>query len=568
MSRLRLVAICAVMASVVAVMSTPGATADALSKIKETEACAAGEALLKAGEKAEANKAYVELLKVQPASECAAAGVEETSEPSFLDEVKTIGEDALTVVGSLLLALVALAGLYLVWVRIQSLIPWFKDRWPAGRIRKPKVSIESLDDSAFDLKLGAGTAALIKGWIETDSQRNFLKLVSGGTATEETWLSKVAEVGEQGKVVAALIGLFFSLLPRRHVKVTGELQPSATSGGPGISVELHRKLVSTGTAVLLADRFSLPPGEDVDTMRKLVVPTAAWVSHRVTSETGGKALAAQHPMSWALFKAGVEWQRDGEVAKAAELYSSAVHMDEKNYGARANLALIRARAGDYESAIKLLNGALAILQEKRMGDPHANPDWFRVSYSLAAEYTNWALDGKRSVRRGRLEQATANSEKTREAIGETLGRRMWGFKARQKERTGLLSFLSDQVKPSLEVLAAGIQLAKAKLASSEDAVEAVRASVAHFVDSKDHGADVEYNLACLYAQIGDPKASRAHLDAALAKTGPSEQLLLVWRIGHDSMLKPVRTDFLESLPAEVKALRGVKGSPPRQRSWV
>jgi tetratricopeptide (TPR) repeat protein len=566
MSPVRLVAV----GLIAAVFATVSATTDAPGRTGKVESCAVGKALFEAGEKAEANKAYIEALEAQPGSECAAAGVEETSEPSLLDQVKTIGEDVLVALGALLLALAGLAGLYLLLIRVQSLIPWLKDRWPASAIRRPKVSIENLDDSAFELKLGIGTTALMKGWIEADSKRHFLKFVSGGSATEETWLSKVAEVGEQGKIAAALIGTFSALLPRRQVKVTGELQPATTSGGPGISVELHRKRTSTGTAALWADRFALPvdAGVAVDTLRKLVVPVAAWISHRVTSETGGKGLAAEDPMSWALFKAGVEWQRDGEVEKAAELYSSAAHMDGANYGARANLALIRARAGQYENAIDLLEEARAILEKPRMGNPLANPDWYRVNYSIAAEHTNWALEGERSQRAERLERASANARRMQEATARTLARRMWGAKAMRKERKELLAFLHHEVKPCLEVLAAGIQLAKEEMGSSKAAVEEALALVTHYAESADHGANVEYNLACLYAQAGERKAARAHLDAALEKTSPTEQLLLVWRVGHDSVLKSVRKGFLRSLPPEVKALRGEKGSPPRQRSWV
>jgi tetratricopeptide (TPR) repeat protein len=543
---------------------------EGLAKIGHEHPCAAAKALLRSGEKAEANKAYLELLAIKPARKCAATGVEESSAPSFLDRVKSFGEDVLAVFGALFLGLAVLALVLLVLIRIQSLLPWLKDRWPVGRIREATVTIESLDDSAFDPKLGVGTAALMKRWIEADSQRRYLKLVSGASATEETWLSKVAEAGDQGKFAAAVIGIFMALLPRRHVKVTGELQPATGAGGPGISVELHRKLASRGTGALWADHFLLPVDAKVaaDTVRKLVVPTSAWVSHRVTSETGGKALAASDPMSWALFKAGVEWQRGIEVEKAAELYKAALNMDRANYGARANLALICARKGDYKDAIDLLTEARRILEGKRMGDPLANPDWYRVSYSLVAERANWALEGETESKRERLESASVSAENLQVTVAQTLGRRMWGLKAMRRERRQLLAFLRDQLEPSLEVLAAGIQLSTWKLGSSEREAAAGHAMVAAFAADKDYVADVEYNLACLYAQTGTPEDSMLHLERAFAKTDRSEQLLLVWRVSRDSTLKAVQEDFLDSHPSEAKALRLAEAGLPGQRLWV
>lgn len=541
---------------------------EGLAKIGHEHPCAAAKALLRSGEKAEANKAYLELLAAKPAKKCAAAGVEESSSPSLVDRAKSFAEDVISLFGALLLGLAVLALMALVLIRIQSLLPWFKDRWPVGRIREATVAVENLNDSAFDPKLGVGTAALMKKWIEADSRRRYLKLVSGASATEETWLSKVAETGEQGKFAAALIGIFMALLPRRHVKVTGELQPATTAGGPGISVELHRKLASRGTGVLWADQFLLPVEAKAaaDTVRKLVVPTAAWVSHGVTSETGGTGLAASDPMSWALFKAGVEWQRSIEVEKAEALYTAALNMDKANYGARANLALLRARKGDYRGAIDLLTEARRILETKRMGDPLANPDWYRVSYSLVAERANWAIDGEAEAKRELLESAAVGAERLQATVAQTLGRRMWGLKAMRPERIELLAFLRDQLEPSLEVLAAGIQLSKWALGSSE--AEAGHALVAVFAAEKDYGADVEYNLACLYAQAKRVDDSLRHLEKAFARTDWSDQLLLVWRVSHDSTLEVVRESFLGSHPSEAKSLRLAEAGLPPPRPWV
>ncbi len=541
---------------------------EGLANIGHEHPCAAAKALLRSGEKAEAKKAYLESIAAKPAKECASTGIEESSTQSWLDRVKSASGDVLTLLGGLLLSVAVLGVAVLLLIRLQSVVPWFKDRWPVRVIRQATVTVEKFDDSAFDSKFGAATAALVKKWIEVDSRRHYLKLVSGASATEETWLSKAAEVGQEGKIAAAIIGFCFLLLPTRHVRVTGELQPATVSGGPGISVELHSKVASKGMAVLWADRFSLPvdAGVATDTVRKLVVPTGAWISHRFTSETGGRVQVASDPMSWALFKAGVEWQRDVKMEKAKELYLAAMDMDSENYGARANLAVLRARDGHYRKAIELLVEAREILG--RMEDYLANPDWYRVSYSIAAEYTNWALNGHSKAKRARLKRATECSEAVYGAIWATLGQRKWGLEAMCKERQDLLVFLRGQVKPSLDVLAAGIQLSESELASSNRDVNFVRATVANFVASSDHSSEVEYNLACLYAQTGMPKLASRHLELAFAKTSSSDRLLLAWRVTHDSTLDSVRKKFLKRHPREATALTSRGASPPSRGSWV
>lgn len=291
--------------------------------------------------------------------------VEKTaSDQSFWEELETFSKDAVTAIGAAALATAALIALALALIKIQSWIPWLRDRWPVSRIRQPTVQVEPFDDSALGKKLGIATSALVRRWVELRPGDHGVKLVSGEATTEETWIKKVSEMGEKGKLAAALIGLFLSLLPRRHVKVSGELQPAAISGGPGISLELHRKLRSEGSVALWADRFSLSLGEsdEVDTMRKLVVPAAAWLSHRVTTKTGGTPLAAGDAMGWALFKTGLQWQLDGERAKAVELYAAAIHIDAANYGARTNLGLIHSGFGNHAVAVDLFGEALEILE--------------------------------------------------------------------------------------------------------------------------------------------------------------------------------------------------------------
>ena len=327
--------------------------------------CATAEALLGGGDDAEAKKAYIETLKAVPASDCGAEGVEETTDPTIWEDLETVSSDAVAAIGFGVLVIAALAAAFLIFANTLGRLRPFKSRWPMAGIRRPTVSVEPLDDTGLkDQKLGIGVTALIRERVEPGVGGDALKVVSGTTTTEETWIDRVSEIGDQGKIAAAVIGLLVSLLPRLHVKVTGQIQPAAEPTGPGIGLELYRKHESKGSATFWASQFLLPSGEDVWTVRQLTVPAAAWVSHKVTEETGGKTMGSADPTSWALFRAAVERQEEGDSEPAARLYLEALAYDPENYGALVNLGLLEAAAGRYETAIELLENALAILDRQ------------------------------------------------------------------------------------------------------------------------------------------------------------------------------------------------------------
>lgn len=340
---------------------------EGLKKIGRRYPCVAAKSLAKNGEKAESNKSYIELLKVKPRKQCAREGVESSSDPDIWEKLKTTTEDATTAIGFAALAIAGLIVLGLLLLNLQARIPGLKRVWPAARIRRPALSIQMLGDSGLgEHKLGRATTALLKEKIEPGSGRNGLD-VSGEDSPEESWIQRVGEIGEPAKIGAAVVAFLATLLPRRRIKLSGEIQPKAAVGGSGISVELDRKFISEGSVTLWAKDFYLPvSGEDeVDTIRRLTMPAAAWVSHKATDVTEGKPLAAGRAMSWARFRAGFEWEQDGEREMAKKLYGAAVAMDDKNYAARVNLGLLRAGDGDYPEALELIERALAIIEAER-----------------------------------------------------------------------------------------------------------------------------------------------------------------------------------------------------------
>lgn len=362
----RRVLVVGLVGGVLAMGSVPGvAGADQSTAPGSQDECAYADALLDGGEASEAEKAYVEALKVKPSSECAAKGLSEASDPSVWDDLETVSSDAVTALGLLVLASGAFIAILLVLINLLARLPWFKSHWPISRIRRPTVSVESFGDTGLkEQKLGVGVAALVRERVEAGSVGSTLKVISGTATTEETWIDRVSEIGEQGKIAAAVIGLLVSLFPRQNIKVTGELQPSAEPGGLGTSVVLYRKLKSTGSTTFWATRFRLPAGEDVGAAQRLAIPVAAWVSHMVTIQTEGTAMGSSDSTSWAFFKAGVERQAEGDSEAAQILYLEALAHDPWNYGALRNLAGLEAASGMHETAIKRLVKALKSVEEQ------------------------------------------------------------------------------------------------------------------------------------------------------------------------------------------------------------
>ncbi len=338
---------------------------EGLAKIGHTYPCVAARSLAKSGEKTESNKAYVELLEGKPRKQCARDGAASSSDPDIWEKLKTTTEDATTAIGFAALAIAGLIVLGLLLLNLQARIPGLRRIWPAAMIRRPALTIQPLGDSGLgDKKLGAATTALLREKIEPGTGPDGLT-VSGTDSPEESWIERVGEIGEPAKIGAAIVAFLATLLPRRRIKLSGEIQPKGGVSGPGISVELDRKFISEGSVTLWAKDFLLPAGaaeDEVDAVRRLATPAAAWVSHTVTETTGGKPLVAGQAMSWARFRAGFEWQLAGEREMAKKLYEAAAGSDESNYAARLNLGLLRSGDGKHRKAVKLIEDALKIIE--------------------------------------------------------------------------------------------------------------------------------------------------------------------------------------------------------------
>jgi len=332
----------------------------------EERECATAAALQGADRDAEALTAYEAVLKTSPASTCAQNGVRDLDE-GFLDDPGGSAQSVLAWLGliALLLGGVGVA-VALVLVPITR-IPGLRDLWPASQIRALRVGIEPFDDTGAPAHQGPGMAALVRSKIASfgDGSRA-LTMIDSQAAIEETVWTKVGAINDQAKAVSALLGALGALYPRRHFQVTGALHPEGAAG-PGLSVSLRKGEKLATATTLWAEQFGLAAGDDdaakIERVQRLAVPAAAWISHTAATAAGETPGGSSDPISWALFKTGIEWENDGNIAKATNAYEAAIGIDRENWGALANLGSLEDEEGNYEAAIPHLQAALRILEK-------------------------------------------------------------------------------------------------------------------------------------------------------------------------------------------------------------
>lgn len=219
-----------------------------------------------------------------------------------------------------------------------------------------------------------------------------------------------------------------------------------------------------------------------------------------------------------------------------------------------------------------------------MSDPHSNPDWFRVKYSVAATCVNWALSEEASPQDERLQEAEKELRELLRVIGEGCGRSWW---AKRRADPWLEDFLRQQVAPSALVLFAGIALAKGVTepgpeleGSIESVVKEIGAGgmfnpffivnlIEESVEESDEllAADVSYNLACFYGQSEQHlERSWAHLRDSFETTPLPMLSLRRTQAARDPVLQTTLREFQSEWLAEKPAR--VSDLIHRRRSWV
>lgn len=537
--------------------------------------CATATALEDAGRTTEAQAAFEKALEAKPNSKCAKAGLDDPDE-SFWQDPKGSAEDVVALLGLLVAGLGVFAIAVSLLLLALTYLPLVRNWWPANRIRAVRVSIESFEDNAEPPR-GNPLAALVRSKNESfGSGSGNMRMVDSKAAAEETLWNKFAGMSEQAKGFGAFVGLIVALYPRRQFQVTGVLQEDSGNGS-GLTLSLRSNTEISDAITLWPREFGLadegsPPapgaeGDDgdkknpaeADRLQKLAVPAAAWISHVTLTASGKKPGGARTPLSWSLFKAGSEWEKDGNREKAIALYGRALEEDKLNWGALAQLGKLENEANAYEKAVEHLNEALDILEQKRGPlktlAPRKNTDWYRIKFRLASTLANDAVENPAVA-------ATRFDEAGKEIDG--LLKVCWTmFELLPLERMArrnreCMRFVRDVVVPAALVLKAIIDLGQRSFDPGSDeklALSTVRKRLrrgkamspltlmkAVIADREDPSALLLLDFACFYAlsnRPGDRAVAERYKDEAFAKTPADKREWLRARAAKDPMLKRI-----------------------------
>ena len=329
--------------------------------------CAVGLALERAGQKAEAITSYQEALKANPSATCAQAGLErlKEDEAGFFDDAENVTEDIQTAIELIVLAV---AGVFLacVLIGLLSWLPILRRLFPLSKLRKPRLSIEKFDDEAITspAKMGPGLTALVRGHLALNPQfARGMSIVDGQAAQEDSVLSKFGEINDQAKVAAAMLKTVAWFYPRRTFTASGVIQAKGDTGF-GITASLRKGTSFADSATFWTSDIGAGSLSEIEQIRRLSVPAAAWIGHRLALASGQTVAGARDSISWALFKAGVEVQKQGDEMGARELYRQALGLDARNWGAQANLGILELDDEDDASGIARLKRAAGALEHE------------------------------------------------------------------------------------------------------------------------------------------------------------------------------------------------------------
>jgi tetratricopeptide (TPR) repeat protein len=231
-------------------------------------------------------------------------------------------------------------------------------RWPIlGRILSPRLNLESFTDKS-DKHVGEAIEARIRERLtrmREEATRTHEPALDFGTPREDfadlvathggldKALEKASEAaGEQGKAVAALLNLLYTLLPIRRLTIAGVVEPAV---GPRASATLNlQRDGRLEAATSLEGPVSETPGTlHASDYLKLAGPAAVWVQYEVARaiRAGGEP-GPDAAESYALVLEGLERQGEGRYAEALPLYERALELDRDNWAAWLNRGMAEA----------------------------------------------------------------------------------------------------------------------------------------------------------------------------------------------------------------------------------
>jgi tetratricopeptide (TPR) repeat protein len=333
--------------------------------------CEVGDTYRDAHRDADALAAYKQALEKDPHVTCASDGVKATGDvaASWRTAIVDVVRHPLVALG-IVVALLLLI-LNLAWRPLSRV-------WLIGRFFSPRMKLAALDETAATGHPGSPLAARIVERLQafhreaqhaehsldlSVDDEAYFRIITGNSRLADA-LSKAADVSEQTKLAAALVGVASALAPRPLLTVQGVLDPP--DGAASATFTL-----TAGYTLNAAAHLSVPSVrrkvEAIDYLR-IADSAAAWVQFESGCWLDGSQTRNGAAESYAAVRDGLERHLEGRERDARTAFLRAIQLDSRNWAARVNLALTEARLrGAYERAI----GTLRVAYRDHVGEPAA-----------------------------------------------------------------------------------------------------------------------------------------------------------------------------------------------------
>jgi tetratricopeptide (TPR) repeat protein len=363
--------------------------AAANGEAEQATECRFADALAQGKEVKPARKAYVEVLKVNPASKCAENGLAALNAPS----TKSAGEERSDAVDEIVGWLSALA----ILIGLAALLFFaflFLDYIPklGLLIRKipvigtffnsalaPRLSFGEIDDKSVDHNPGPALTARIKRRLgqmreeatsneleydldSSDPRQRFADVVSE-TGGLKSALESASDVSDQTKAVAALLSIFYTLLPIKRFEISGSLEPPTKTGAAATLILEEGSGFVSATSLHGAPCKGDSEANAAEYMQ-LADPAAVWIQYEIVANLSHQDTDVSLAESQALIREGIDHLERGERSKACASFEKALRVNRDNWAAYLGLGIAEARLGkDFKQAIARIEEGIRLMRE-------------------------------------------------------------------------------------------------------------------------------------------------------------------------------------------------------------
>jgi tetratricopeptide (TPR) repeat protein len=377
--------------------------AAALATARLHAKCRRAGSLAQAGAKDEAAALYTEVLKERnlPCGTAGLAALETKSRPARLEAWLTQWTSILGRLAGLAalvaaLALLAFAAAFTLLTRPRRSRSWLAAHRPTRRFFRPQLKLAAFTDGSGGQVSADGMTELVRA--------NLTELASpaaGGdgfvldrrTGNEDLGaaVGELSELAPQFKLLSSVASaaLTFARLPR--YTLNGALQAIGPIGG-GMTLSLTEQKAQEDVFTLWSHDTTTGPGQ----YHAMAAGAAAWTNFLIREHQGVETPnVTSSAASYAQLHAGLQLELDRQTQQAMRSYWFAYVASSDNVAALLNLAVLDARANQYDRALNWLALARRVISPDT-NDRTATPvqlraEWYQVVYNTAVQHAHRAL---------------------------------------------------------------------------------------------------------------------------------------------------------------------------------